>query len=209
MKWIAGTAIAGLLVAVLVVSVFGRQEEGEEFTTSVGGGVVTLLAADDLNVSYSFEEGQHGEIVDGRLALERTQVLYDRYKPGHLSFGYVRDEKLSLVDLGYERVEAGHQPTDLAPRTPLGVFHSLFIDDGRFYYLDASGLRHHHPVAQKVLRQFPPEIITHVEPQLGATILIRYRTRAMPFKQTSVVKMQVIDVEPGRYVTLRWEFVGF
>ncbi|GJM45313.1 MAG: hypothetical protein DHS20C21_21550 [Gemmatimonadota bacterium] len=166
-----------------------------------GDQIITLTAMDDLTCSFSFAGGRFGDIREGRLFLDETEMLFDRYQADRLSFGYVRDMRVNLVDLGDERIGTGDKPGDRAPRTPISVYHRLFLDGDRIKYLDAYGNAKAHRLAQKVLHQFGPEQTIHIEPRIGHTYLLRYRTS---FGASETVRFRVLDHEPGRYVTLRW-----
>ncbi len=202
---LAGVTV-GMVATLLAIApgVSGRQA----VTTDSGGTLVTLTQADDATCSFDFLSGSFGALDDTRIFLEDTQILYGRYESGMMSVGYVRDELANITDLGFERIEPNYQPTDQAPRTPLSVYRSLFLDGDRIKYRNGAGLPQYHRHAQKALHQFRKDAPLHFEPQLGHTYLMRFRTTPRPSSPTRIVKFQVVDVEPGRYVTIRYAFVN-
>ncbi len=195
---------AGALLATVFASAGFVMQDNRAPTS----GLITLFAEDDRTCSFSFEDGDFGPIIDNVLRLDLAQMVYHRYEPGRLSFGLVRNEKVNVVDLGDVRVDSGAQPTDVAVRSPISVFHSLFLDRRRIFYTDAEGRPKHYGVGQKVMNTFDREGVQHLDPVVGHTYLVRYRLAPLGRGQDGrIVRLHVIDVEPGRFVTLRWGFV--
>ena len=190
-----------VLLTIVALGIVGSTGQARQDDHRPGDQLITLFAMDDETCSFSFSQRRFGGIAEGRLFLDDTEILYDRYQPGHLSFGYVRDSRVNLIDLGDERIATGSMPSDRAPRVPISVYSRLFLDGGRVKYIDAYNNAKAHRNAQKVLHQFGPEQTIHADPQVGSTYLLRYRTA---FGQSETVRFRIIDHEPGRFVTLRW-----
>lgn len=181
-----------------------ESSESADATSSIlpTGELVTLYAVDDSSCSFDFDRGTVVEVDRARLDLAVADMVFGRYSEGVLTFAHARNARAIVIDLGEEYVEANSQPTDEAPRVPLSIFYSIFLDGRRIKYVDGGGTLHHHRRGQDVLNQYPDAGAFHVEPKEGHTYLLRYAERLHGVSR--LVKFQVIDVEPGRWLTFRW-----
>ena len=79
-------------------------------------------------------------------------------------------------------------------------------DGADFLYVDAGGHVRPWEPADRILRGPPPAGVRHVEPRLGHTYLLRVR-RDDAGSADELFKFQVIALQPGHSITLRWAAV--
>lgn len=165
-------------------------------------GLVTLLAGDDLASSFDFRSGAHGaRVVDGEVRLS-GQLVYDTFAKGLLSHGFVRDEKLAVLDLGALEVQPQARARDAALEFPVSLFHTLFLRGPNFYYVGPGGDAHPFPAADAIFEPLPAEELRHFEPELDHVYLLRVkRDRA---REEELFKFVVVAKIPDHSLTLRW-----
>ena len=165
-------------------------------------GLVTLYAGDDLASSFDFRSGTHGAAVfDGEVQLG-GQIAYDAFAPGLLSYGFVRDEHVALLDLGALEVPPQARARDRALEFPLSLFHTLFLRGPSFYYLGPGGDAHSFQGADAIFEPLPPEALRHVEPVLDHVYLLRVKRDKA--RDDELFKFQVVAKLPDHSLTLRW-----
>jgi len=171
--------------------------------------VVTLYANDDLLSSIDFRTGGPGaRLADGEIDLRGAQLVYHALRANHLSFGFVYDELAEVVDLGELFVTPDARVLDDAAKFPISVFHTLFLDGGRVAYRDARGRTVRLPEGLRILGPLVTDGTRHVEPRVGHVYLLRTRDRSAAAGKDRLVKLEVVDHEPGRTLTLRWAPLG-
>jgi hypothetical protein len=175
-------------------------------TTPLAGGIVTLLAHDSLHASFSFRNATFGaRIGDSELLLDDAQLVFHLFVEDRLSYGFVRSEFVSVLDLGNLVVNGIEYSTDLAPKPPLSIFYTLFFDGGAFKYKGPRNRIYRLPAAQALVSEVPPPGVFHFEPQVGHTYLLKAQRRAGYGDPTpQFFKFLVIGFEPGNQVTFRW-----
>lgn len=167
-------------------------------------GIVTLWARDDLLSSFDFRSGGPGARVEaGEIVLDDAHMTFDVFAADMLSFGYQRDELVDILDLGEVYVNGRERVRDRAPKFAISLFHTLFLDGARFSYREAGGRVVRLDHANRIFATLPPEGLYHVRPQVGHTYLVRIRPRG-PSAVDELAKFQVVDLEPGRSLTIRW-----
>jgi len=175
--------------------------------TPLAGGIVTLLARDDLQSSFNFRQGTFGaRINNGELLLDNAQLIFHTFRESMLSYGFVRNEFVSVLDLGNLVVPGIELSTDNAPKPPLSIFYTLFFDGVAFKYQGPSNQTYRLSEAQALVAAIPSPGISHFEPQMGHTYLLKVQRRigygpASP----QFFKFLVIDFEPNHHVAFRWE----
>jgi hypothetical protein len=176
-------------------------------TTPLVGGIVSLLAHDDLQSSFSFRQGTFGaRIKNGELLLDDAQLVFHTFSEGMLSYGFVRNELVSVLDLGDLVVQAIERSTDDAPKPPLSIFYTLFFDGSGFKYQGPINQIYRLPEAQALVAAVPPPGISHFEPQVGHTYLLKVQWRVgYGDSRPKFFKFLVVDFEPNHHVTFRWE----
>jgi hypothetical protein len=199
---LSGALSSGLLV-LLATGPSAPQAEPD-----ADDGLITLYADDDIASSFSFREGRHAARVErGEIALDDVQLVYDVYAEDALSYGFARDELVAVVDLGEVYVPEFQRATDPALGFPLSVFHTLFRDGPHFAYVNNAGKTVRIRQADRILNTIVSTELTHFEPKLRHTYLIRFRSRTKR-AYDQVAKFQIVEVVPGERVTLRWENLG-
>jgi hypothetical protein len=169
-------------------------------------GVVTLYAADDLLSSFDFRSGAAGgRIQEGELRLESAQILFERLAAGRISFGFTRDERVEILDLGFDTIAPEERSRDRAVELPLAVFHTLRLGDNGFAIVGPGGDLDPYERADRILGPPPAVGVHHVEPQVGHTYVVRVRTNKS--SRDEFFKFEVIGFLPGHSVTLRWAVV--
>lgn len=172
------------------------------------GSVVTLYANDDLRSSFDFRSGDFGaRIVEGEVALAGAQIVFDVLQADRLSFGFVHDESVRILDLGEVFVPPFQRAQDPAVKFPVSLYHTLFFDGARFAYRGAGNRVVHYRPANAILASRTLRGIGHVEPQVRHTYLFRFQAGKRRGSD-EVVKFEVIDFLPGSSVTLRWARVA-
>ena len=192
-----------LFSALLVILALAPQTPAD---TRLAGGMATLLAHDDLRSSFSFRNGAFGaQIQDGELRLDDAQLVFHTFGENLLSFGFVRNELVSVLDLGDLVAPGIERAADLAPKPPVSIFHTLFLDGVVFKYQGPLNQAHRLPEAQAIVSAIPPPGIFHIEPQIGHTYLLKAQRRAgHGDTRPQFFKFLVVDFEPGHRLTLRW-----
>jgi hypothetical protein len=172
-------------------------------------GLVTLLAHDDLQSSFSFRTGTFGALVrDSEILLDDAQLVYHIFAEDMLSYGFVRSEFVSVLDLGNLVVSGIEYSTDLAPKPPLNIFYTLFFDGGGFKYKGPLNRIYRLSEAQALVSAVPPPGLSHFEPRVGHTYLLKVQRRAGYGDPTpQFFKFLIIDFEPGHQVTFRWGYL--
>ncbi len=163
-------------------------------------GLVTLYAGDDLACTLDFWSGGPGaRIRGGEVDLQGAQLIFDALRQDHLSYGFVEDQSVRLVDLGRAYAFPFASVRDRASEYPISVFHTLARDAARFFYLDAGENPQPLPAAQAVLNP-GSRGLQHFAPRLGHTYLLRVEESG----REGLFKFQVTGHLPGHSLTLRW-----
>lgn len=163
--------------------------------------LVTLWALDERAASLDPVSGTNGaDFANGQIGLTRAALAYHAFAPEMLSFGFRDGERAALLDLGDFRVPPLVVQRDLTPRTPVTAFHSLTLERGKLQYIAPINRPLLMLEGQSVLGPLPPEGIQHVEPRAGHIYLLRSQSPAGEL----FVKILVLDVQPGRSITLRY-----
>ncbi|NOT32459.1 MAG: hypothetical protein HOP15_18595 [Planctomycetes bacterium] len=167
-------------------------------------GLVTLFAHDDIQSSFDFRQGRAGgHILDGEVRLESAQLAFDVFAREQVSFGFVRDERVELLDLGELRVAPSVRARDRAEEFPIALFHTLAFEGARFSYLGPGGDVLALDLAGRLLGPLPLEGIRHVEPRVGHTYLMRVRRKGSRLAD-ELFKFQVVALVHGHSLTIRW-----
>jgi hypothetical protein len=178
-----------------------RQED----PATASEGLATLIAADDVGATFDFQSGTHGaRVVAGELALDDCQIAWHVFAENQVSYGFVRDRGALMVPLGDLRVNPARAPTDHAPKLPVSVFHTLRVDDGRLVYDAPFGKVSRLREGERILSASPVEAVGHFTPEIGHVYLFAFKARSSRERHDMLVKMQVVDVQPGRTLTFRW-----
>ncbi|MSR62514.1 MAG: hypothetical protein EXS08_08720 [Planctomycetes bacterium] len=194
------------LLPVLVVAPLALLPESEP-QAPPREGLVTLYAHDDLASSFDFRSGTAGgRVVDGEVRLAGAQLVYGAFLRDQLSFGFVRNERVEVFDLGDARVAPQVRARDQAAEFPVSVLHTLAFDGARFTYLGPGGDVHAFEPADRILGSLPPEELRHLQPQLGHTYLLRLHHEGVGLGD-EFFAFEVVDLEPARRLTMRWTAV--
>jgi hypothetical protein len=171
-------------------------------------GLVTLYAHDDLASSFDFRAGRHGGRVEqGEVRLDGAQIVFDVLAPHRISFGFVEDERVDVLDLGPFRVPSQPRARDRAVEFPLALIHTLSFDGVRFGYAGPGGDRHPLDEADAILGALPPERVRHVDPVVGHTYVVRVHRDGLG-SGDELFGFQVVDLVPEHSLTLRWKALG-
>jgi len=174
-----------------------RQEEPP-------GGLVTLWAEDDLTSSVDLVTGSPaGRIVGGQIDLSDAHLAYGVFQPERLTYGLVRDQVTAALDLGPLTVAPFQRATDPAETFPISAFHTLCLVDGRCVFLDTASRRERLKEADAILGVPTNTAPVSFAPQVGHVLLLRWRS-ARGGGEDRLVKLLVVEHEPGVRVTLRW-----
>jgi len=166
-----------------------------------------LYARDDLASSFDFRSGSAGgRVVEGEIRLADAQLVYGAFLRDQLSFGFVRNERVEVLDLGDVSVVPQVRARDQTVEFPISVLHTLAFDGARFTYLGPGGAVHAFEAADRILGSLPPETLRHLEPQLGHTYLVRVHREGVGARD-EFFAFEVVDLEAGRRLTLRWNAV--
>jgi hypothetical protein len=169
------------------------------------GGIVTLYAHDDLLSTFSIHTGGAGaQIVEGEVRLDDAQLAFDLFAEDMFSFGFISDELVNVVDLGPQVVEPHRRGQDIAPKFPVSLFHTLYLDGAKFSYAGPGGTLLRHSPAERILDPMPRHGMYHVQPVVGNTYLLRSNRSGGSSRADELVKFVVVDFQPGHSVTLRW-----
>ncbi len=195
-----------LAVALAVAVCFALPGRAQEVEIEVipCSGIVTLYAEDDLQSSFSFRGGcAGGRVVDGELVLDDAQIAFDVLAENMITFGFVRDARTMILDLGDVSVPARERAVDRAPKLPTSLFQTLFLNGVHFSYRDPTGRPHRFKEANDIMNALPPEGLYHLEPIVGHTYLVRTNRKGTD-TPNEFAKFRVIDFRPGRSLTIRW-----
>ena len=193
---------AGLLfLSLAFLPLATRQDDPERARNE--GLVFTLYARDGLQSSFDFRRGRAGgHVVDGEIRLDDAQVVFDAFAPDQLSVGFLRDERVELLDLGELDVPPQARASDRAEKFALSVFHTLFLDGERLAYVGPGGDAHPLDGTSRLFAT-PPEGLRHVQPVVGHVYVIRALRRTVG-SADDVFKFLVLDHVPQQSLTMRW-----
>lgn len=192
---------ACLLACTLVLVSLGQRDD----QTSGGGGtsIVTLYANDDLLSSFDFRSGSAGgRVFDGEVRLDAAQIAFGLFAAGQISFGFTRDERVDVLDLGPVVVPPRTRARDRAEEFPLSIFHTLFLADNGFAFVGPGGDVDPYDRADRILTLVPTQELRHIEPHVGHTYLLRVRRNGTSMDE--LFKFQVIGLLPEHSLTIRW-----
>lgn len=168
------------------------------------GGVVTLYARDDLACAFDLRNGKEGgALFEGEIDLQNAQLIYGAFERDLLSYGFNDRERVAVLDLGEVYVPPQARATDRSLEYPVALFHTLFVDGPRFFYLGPGRSQHRFEDADRILGSFPPEGLAHLAPQVGHTYVLRTK-RDGAGGTDQLFKFHVVAHHPGESVTLRW-----
>lgn len=193
-----------LTAAALSLALLGSPAEPSEPAAQAPGGIVTLYARDDLACAFDFRTGKVGaSILEGEVSLDHAQLLYDVFEPGFLSFGFTDRERVAVLDLGEVYVPPQDRATDRSLEYPVALFHTLFVDGPRFFYLGPGRSLHRFEDADRILGSTPREGLAHVAPVVGHTYVLRTKREGVGGTD-ELFKFHVVAIRPRESVTLRW-----
>ncbi len=168
--------------------------------------LVTLWANDETLATFDFTTGTHGSVVkDGELILDGTQIAFNVFEKNQLSYGYVRGIVSEIIDLGDVVIDPVDRPDDRSPKPVLNLFHSLDLRDGHFIYRAPIDREIRHTEAQKIFKPLPRDFLVSFEPEVGHTYVMRFKPRGEKEEQSTVLKLLIIDFQPGHLLTFRWQ----
>ncbi|MEW6073846.1 MAG: hypothetical protein AB1726_14800 [Planctomycetota bacterium] len=197
-----------LALAALVAAPGGADPADPALAPGAPGEIATLLVNDDLLCTFDFRGGGPGaRIVEGEVVLDGAQIVFHAMLADRISYGFVRNELVRVLDLGDFFVPGLERAQDPAPKYPVSLFHTLRLEDSHFVYQGAGGRQHSCDAADRILAPLGEEGIEHLEPKVGHTYLLRAERRGEP-RPGLLVKLQVVDFQPGHSLTLRWARVG-
>lgn len=189
--WLSGSLCA--------LALLGPSQDG-----TVPEGLITLYAGDDLQSSFDFRRARPGgQVLDGEVELQNAQIAYDVFAPDRISFGFVRDERVEVLDLGGIVVPPQIRARDRAGSFPISLFHTLARRGSSFYYLGPGGDPHAFDAADRILGGLPAPGLRHVEPHVGHTYLVRARLEGVG-QADEFYKFEIVGHLPGHSLTLRW-----
>ena len=166
--------------------------------------VVTLYAAGDETAALSFDGSV--EVIDGAIELGEAQLVYGAFQANHLSYGFAHDQVVGLVDLGNGRSASTERVRDRALRYSVSPFSTLRLERNHVVFLDGDGRERRVRGAERLLGALDAPQLTHIEPRLGSVYVLRYRDRRRSGIDR-LIALQVLDVEPGVRLTLRWRAI--
>ena len=203
-----GTMLCATLALSLWASAFSLHAPLATPQTTGDGGLVTLFAADDLACSINLRTGEYGgRIVDGEVALDRAQLLYDVFAAEMLSFGFAHDEVVNVIDLGPLMVPDQTLANDVSLKFPISVFHTLTVEGKRLVYQDAGGAFVRLREGGDIFK-VAPRGLRHLEPTVGNTYVVRFERLRGEDRGDRMAKFQVVEHRPGESLTLRWQSLG-
>jgi hypothetical protein len=192
-----------LALPTALVPLFLRAQES---APAPSAGVVTLYAADDLLSSFDFRSGTAGgRLENGEVRLDSAQILFDKLVAGRLSFGFTRDERVEILDLGDATIAPEVRSRDRAVELPIAVFHTLRHTDNGFAIVAPGGDVDPYDSADRILGPPPTVGVHHIEPLVGHTYVVRVRRNQT--SRDEFFKFEVIGLLPCHSVTLRWAVV--
>ena len=169
------------------------------------GGLVTLYAQDDLACAFSLDAGVPGaSVVEGEVRLDRAHLVFDVFAEDMLTFGFIEEVLVGVVDLGRVTVAPHSRAQDPAPEFAISLFHTLYLDGRKFSYVGAGGTLQRHTDAERIFDPLPRRGMYHVAPVVGNTYLVRVNDGGGASSADRLAKFVVVDFQPGHTVTLRW-----
>jgi hypothetical protein len=197
-----------LLAGLALVSITALRSPAQmsRLTEKEESQLVTLYAHDDLQSSFDFREGKAGgRYADGNVELTGAHLAFDLFERDMISYGFLRDDPVRILDLGEFFVPVRARSKDRAPRLSPSLFHSLFRDGKLFAYLGQDGEAHPCREANDLLGPLPGEGYLHLQPQVGHTYLVRIGHRRGG--EDDFAKFEIVDFQPGHSLTIRWALV--
>jgi hypothetical protein len=184
------------------------QADGRGNGEAPSSGLATLHARDDLASSFDFRGGRPGGRVEqGEIRLDGAQIAFDVLAPDRISFGFVEDERVDVLDLGAFRIPPQARARDRAVEFPLALIHTLFFDGVRFGFVGPGGDRHALDEADRILGGLPPERIRHVDPVVGHTYVVRVHRKGLGAGD-ELFAFEVVGLVPEQTLTIRWKRLG-
>jgi hypothetical protein len=175
-------------------------------TSDVQLGLATLYPLDPLAHTLSFADGAFGNVFEANVVKDRDSDLdAEGYLPGEFSaaFDFDQRRRAVIVDLGsaselarrygYSETIGGGQGFASIHRRGRSVFVLRSYFDQTFQRLNES-----RPLFDPGVR------MAHAPIRLGHVYLVRI-TDATDGAFERLVKLQVVEVEPGQRVTVRWQ----
>jgi hypothetical protein len=191
------------LSPVLVPFLLAQPPQETQFASP---SIVTLYARDDLQSSFDFRGGSAGgRVVRGEVRLDAAQIIYDVLEPGRISYGFTRDERVEILDLGDVSVPPEPRARDRAVEIPLSVVHTVCLTDSGFSIVSPGNDLDPFQSADRILGPPPPVGVRHIDPLLGHTYLVRVRRNRS--SDDEFFKFRVIDLVPEHSLTIRWATV--
>jgi hypothetical protein len=177
--------------------------ELQEDARSEESSIATLLAQDDLACAFDFRAGRSGgRIEDGEIRLEDAQLAFGAFARDRMTVGFVHDEHAALLDLGILYVEPDVRARDGAAEFAVSAFHTLAFDGTRFSYRGPGEDVRFLDQADRILGPLPSGP-RELAPVVGHVYLLRVR-RDDARATDELFKLEVIDFQPGRSLTIRW-----
>jgi len=193
-------ALCLLLSSIPLVS-FLDHRDGDD--GGGGSGIVTLYANDDLQSSFDFRSGAPGgRLVDGEVRLDSAQIAFGLFAAGRISFGFSRDERVDVVDLGDVTVPPEARARDRTEEFPISIVHTLFRSDNGFAIVGPGNDVDPYERADGILRMPPTQGLRHIEPIVRHVYLVRVRRNDTSTDE--LFKFQVIGILPEHSLTIRW-----
>lgn len=167
-------------------------------------GIVTLYRHDPLGAAFSFTQGGYGgQVRDGQLFLDGSQLVYGGFEEGHLTVGFSADEPANVVDLGEVPVPPVLLSQEATARFPVNVFATLRVDGRRLVYQPANGSNVRLGSGNEVFG-VPQRVMQHFAPVPGHCYVARFQ-QTRGGRRDTYVKFVVVEHRPNESVTLRWE----
>ena len=165
--------------------------------------VISLYGCDAFLSTLDLDLMAHGgELVEGEFILDDIELVFGTLAAGKLSFGFRRDELALLVPLGPRVVTATTTSSDLAPRPPVSVYHTLRVKAGKVVYTRPLDRVTRLKDAQAIFGNFPTEGAQQLEPQAGSVYLLRLRAPKLKGGGERFFKFLVLEADSQK-VTLR------
>ena len=195
------SAVPCLLACSLALApLFGRAGQKDW-----GGGsdIATLYANDDLQSSFDFRGGgPGGRVVDGEVRLDSAQIAFGLFVAGKISFGFSRDERVEVVDLGDVTVPPEVRARDRTEEFPISIVHTLFRDDNGFATVGPGGDADPYERADRILTMPLTQGLRHIDPIVRHVYLVRVRRNGTSTDE--LFKFQIIGLLPEHSLTMRW-----
>jgi hypothetical protein len=146
--------------------------------------VVTLLSHDDIRCSYSFRDKDVGMLFrEGQIFNRGSEIMYDRYGSNVLAVAVEGGTEGTIVDLG--DLKTGNPPQSI------------------FWSLSRSGDK----VMETDLAAMSLRSSATAAAVLGHTYVIKCVAKDGKGSRSWYVVLKVIDLEPGRSMTMRWRYL--